>query len=198
MSGGGPGRTVQVGHKLAAASVQNRTLSRPILKNGLFGSDRNVPACHDVLPSVDWVHPMIGAKIIRFLVEKAEDFFLRAKHRYEDADTAAAAGKELKAQSAEVFDLAQAKRAAAAKSEARGKDLDARADAQYDAANALRDEAVTAEIRGNELKASAGAQHEIEKIRRDNADVSEALGNELEAKAVEIGTEMQREKPKRP
>jgi hypothetical protein len=53
-------------------------------------------------------------------------------------------------------------------------------------------------VLGHKLKAKADAKYEIAKVRREGAGDSETTGNELETKAVEIETELDREKKKSP
>lgn len=128
---------------------------------------------------------MTRAKLVQYLVEKAEAIFLRAKYRHKDAAEAEMRGQKSEAKAAELLDVAQAQRADADKSEALSQQFEAKADAQ-------RKEAAKTEMLGHALKAKAHAEYEIAKVRREGADESETTGTELEAKAVEIETEIQR------
>jgi hypothetical protein len=83
-------------------------------------------------------------------------------------------------------------------SAALGQTFDAKADVQYEVARTQREEAAKTEVLGHKLKAKADAKYEIAKVRREGADDSETTGNELETKAVEIETELDREKKKSP
>src|ERR1039457_210689 len=129
------------------------------------------------------------AKLVQYLIEKAEAIFLRAKYRH---------GQESEAKAAELLDVAQTQRADADKSEVLSQTFDATADAQREFAKTKREQAAKIEMLGHKLKAKANAQYEIAKVRREGADESETTGTELEAKAVEIQTGTQRKKKKNP
>jgi hypothetical protein len=130
-------------------------------------------------------------KIVQFLIEKAETIFLRAKHEREKADKAEKRGQESETRAAELLDVAQTQRADADKAEAFGQQFDAKA-------NTLRKEATKTEVLVHQLKAEADAQYEIAKVRREGADDSQTTASKLETKAVEIETEIDREKKKNP
>ncbi len=141
---------------------------------------------------------MAAGKLIQFLIEKAEDIFLRAKYRRKDADKLEARGQELGAKAAEVFDVAQTQHADADKSEVLGQQFDAEADTQHEIAKTKHEEAAKTEMLAHELKAKSDSQYEIAKVHREVAHDAEKTGSELEAKAVEVETEIQREKKKNP
>ena len=77
---------------------------------------------------------MTRAKLVQYLIEKAEAFFLRAKYRHKDATEAEIRGQESEAKAAELLDVAQTQRADADKSEALSQTFNATADAQHEIA----------------------------------------------------------------
>ena len=88
------------------------------------------------------------AKLVQYLIEKAEAIFLRAKYRHKDAAEAEMRGQEPEAKAAELLDVAQTQRADADKSEVLSQTFDATADAQREFAKTQREQAAKTEMLG--------------------------------------------------
>ena len=133
---------------------------------------------------------MTPPKFVQFLIETAERIFVRTKYLRKNADRAEKRGQESETEAAELLHVAQTQRADADKSKALSQKFDAKADAQ-------RKEATRTEVLGHQLQAKADAQYEIAKVQREGADNSQTAASELETKAVEIETQIDREKEKK-